>query len=178
MLGAWRCLLGSQLRAHRFWHAALVCYHLVFVWIVGGRRFQREMSCAEAQELGFPPWALWGLQARLLVIHTQGCFGCWVICEVCIKLIFYQQSLQLLRIFPIRACRCFLEGSQTVIESYNSLSCKGPQRTFTSNHPCRGLVAAHQIRLPRAPSSLALNASRDGASAASWCSLHQCLTTL
>jgi len=34
--------------------------------------------------------------------------------------------------------------------------------------PCHGLVATHQIRLPRAPSNLALKASRDGASTALW----------
>jgi len=33
---------------------------------------------------------------------------------------------------------------------------------------CRGLVAHHQLRLPRAPSSLALSISRDGAPAALW----------
>ena len=29
--------------------------------------------------------------------------------------------------------------------------------------PCRGLVAPHQLRLPKIPSSLALGTSRDGA---------------
>ena len=33
--------------------------------------------------------------------------------------------------------------------------------------PCHGLVAPHQIRLPRAPSHLNLNISRDGASTTS-----------
>jgi len=41
---------------------------------------------------------------------------------------------------------------------------------------CR--VANHQTRLPSAPSSLALNASRDGASTASLGNLFQCVTTL
>ena len=41
---------------------------------------------------------------------------------------------------------------------------------------CR--VANHQTRLPRATSSLALNASRDGASTASLGNLFQCVTTL
>ena len=41
---------------------------------------------------------------------------------------------------------------------------------------CR--VANHQIRLPRATSSLALNASRDGASTASLGNLFQSVTTL
>ena len=41
---------------------------------------------------------------------------------------------------------------------------------------CR--VTNHQTRLPRATSSLALNASRDGASTASLGNLFQCVTTL
>ena len=41
---------------------------------------------------------------------------------------------------------------------------------------CR--VANHQTRLPRATSSLALNASRDGESTASLGNLFQCITTL
>ena len=41
---------------------------------------------------------------------------------------------------------------------------------------CR--IANHQTRLPRATSSLALNASRDGASTASLGNLFQCVTTL
>ena len=41
---------------------------------------------------------------------------------------------------------------------------------------CR--VANHQIRLPRATSSLALNASRDGAFTTSLGNLFQCVTTL
>ena len=41
---------------------------------------------------------------------------------------------------------------------------------------CR--VANQQTRLPRATSSLALNASRDGASTASLGNLFQCVTTL
>jgi len=34
--------------------------------------------------------------------------------------------------------------------------------------PCHRLVATHQLRLPRAPSNLALSTSRDGASTALW----------
>ena len=41
---------------------------------------------------------------------------------------------------------------------------------------CR--VANHQTRLPRATSSLASNASRDGASTTSLDNLFQCVTTL
>ena len=41
-----------------------------------------------------------------------------------------------------------------------------------------GRVANHQTRLPRATSSLALNAFRDGASTASLGNLFQCVTTL
>jgi len=44
--------------------------------------------------------------------------------------------------------------------------------------PCHGLVATHQIRLPRPLSNLVLNTSRDGASTASLGSLCQGLTAL
>ena len=47
-----------------------------------------------------------------------------------------------------------------------------------SNPPAMGRVANHQARLPRATSSLALNASRDGASTASLGNLFQYVTTL
>ena len=40
------------------------------------------------------------------------------------------------------------------------------------------MVTNHETRLPRATSSLALNASRDGASTASLGNLFQCVTTL
>ena len=42
---------------------------------------------------------------------------------------------------------------------------KGPQRSASSN-PLHGLVAPHPLRLPRAPSSMALSISRAGASTA------------
>ena len=44
--------------------------------------------------------------------------------------------------------------------------------------PCCVQVTNQQTRLPRATSSLALNASRDGESTASLGNLLQCLTTL
>ena len=44
--------------------------------------------------------------------------------------------------------------------------------------PTMGRNTNHQTRLPRATSSLALNASRDGASTASLGNLFQCVTTL
>jgi len=44
--------------------------------------------------------------------------------------------------------------------------------------PCGGLGATHQLRLPRAPSNLALRTSRDGAPQAFLDSLCQCLTAL
>jgi len=48
-------------------------------------------------------------------------------------------------------------------ESQNGLGCNGPQRALSSNPTAMGRAACHHIRLPRAPSNLALNASRDGA---------------
>ena len=47
-----------------------------------------------------------------------------------------------------------------------------------SQHPATCRVANHQTRLPRATSSLALNASRYGASTASLGNLFQCVITL
>ena len=47
-----------------------------------------------------------------------------------------------------------------------------------STPPAMCRVANHQTRLPRATCSLALNASRDGASTASLGNLFQCVTTL
>ena len=44
--------------------------------------------------------------------------------------------------------------------------------------PCMCRVANHQTRLPRATSSLALNASRDGASTTSLGNLFQHITAL
>mgnify|MGYP001853022146 CR=1 FL=1 len=44
--------------------------------------------------------------------------------------------------------------------------------------PCHELVATHQLRLPKASSSPALNPSRDGALTAALGNLCQCLTSL
>jgi len=63
-------------------------------------------------------------------------------------------------------------------ESQNGLGWKGPQWSSSFNPPAMCSVANHQTRLPRATSSLALNASRDGASTASLGNLFQCVTTL
>ena len=65
-----------------------------------------------------------------------------------------------------------------IIESQNGLSWKGPQWSPGFNPPAMCRVTNHQTRLPRATSSLALNASRDGASTASLGNLFQCGTTL
>ena len=43
---------------------------------------------------------------------------------------------------------------------------------------CYELIAPHQLRLPRAPSSLALSTSRDGAPTASLGNTFLCLTTV
>ena len=44
--------------------------------------------------------------------------------------------------------------------------------------PAMGRVATHQLRLPRAPSNLALSTTRDGAPTPSLVSLFQCLNAL
>jgi len=54
---------------------------------------------------------------------------------------------------------------------------KGPRWSLSSNPPAMCSVSNHQPRLPRATSSLALNASRDGASTTSLGNLFQCVTT-
>jgi len=71
------------------------------------------------------------------------------------------------------------EGEQE--ENHSIIEWPGLQRTivlieFQPPAMCR--VANQQTRLPRATSSLALNASRDGASTASLGNLFQCITTL
>ena len=63
-------------------------------------------------------------------------------------------------------------------ESLNGLGWKGPQWSSSFSPPAMCRVANHQTRLPRATSSLALNASRDGASTTSLGNLFQCVTTL
>jgi len=46
--------------------------------------------------------------------------------------------------------------------SQHGLAWKGPHSPLSPN-PCQGQGCPYQLRLPRAPSSLALRASRDGA---------------
>ena len=69
-------------------------------------------------------------------------------------------------------------ASSVIMETYNGLGWKGPQWSSSFNPPAMCRVTNHQTRLPRATSSLALNASRDGASTATLGSLFQCITTL
>jgi len=65
-----------------------------------------------------------------------------------------------------------------IIESWNGLGWKRPPSSSSFSPPAMCRVANHQTRLPRATSSLALNASRDGASTTSLGNLFQCFTTL
>ena len=60
-----------------------------------------------------------------------------------------------------------------ITESWNVLSWKGPQRP-SSSIPLPWHDCTHQLRLPRAPSDLTLNVSRDGASTASLGNLLLC----
>jgi len=55
---------------------------------------------------------------------------------------------------------------------------KGCSDHVVSTPPAMCRVANHQTRLPRATSSLALNASGDGASTTSLGNLFQCVTTI
>ena len=65
-----------------------------------------------------------------------------------------------------------------ITDSLNGLGWKGPLRSYSSNPPAIGRDTSLQTRLVRAPFSLALNASREGASTTSLGNLFQCLTTL
>ncbi|KAK4807355.1 hypothetical protein QYF61_014886 [Mycteria americana] len=66
----------------------------------------------------------------------------------------------------------------TAGESENGLGWKGPLKLIQSNRPAMSRDSFNQSRLLRAPSSLALNVSRDGASTSSLGNPGQCLTTL
>ena len=48
------------------------------------------------------------------------------------------------------------------------LGLEGTLKTIQFQPPAMGRIATHQIRLPRAPSSLALSTSKDGAPTALW----------
>jgi len=62
------------------------------------------------------------------------------------------------------------------IESQHGLGLEGTLKTTQFQPLALGMAATHQLRLPRTPSSPALNAYRGGASTASLGSLCQCLT--
>jgi len=55
---------------------------------------------------------------------------------------------------------------------------KGPYRSSHSNHPAMGRDTSHETRLLKAPSNLALNTAREGASTDSLGNFFQCLTSL
>ena len=57
------------------------------------------------------------------------------------------------------------------------LRMQGTLKLIQFQTPATIKVATHQLRLPRAPSSLALIPSRDGAPTASLGNLFQCFTT-
>ena len=69
-------------------------------------------------------------------------------------------------------------GLFTIIESWNGLGWKGPQRSSGSNPPAMSRDIFHQPRLLRAPSNLALSPAREGVATASLGSLGQRFTTL
>ena len=56
------------------------------------------------------------------------------------------------------------------IESHNHriVWVGGDFKALPAPTPCHGLVVPHQLRLPRAPSNLALSTSRDGSPTALW----------
>jgi len=81
-------------------------------------------------------------------------------------------------IFCININMEFSGLSSFIPESQNGSGWKGPYRASHSNPPAMGRDAFHQPRLPKAPSNLASNPSREGAATASLGSLGQGLTTL
>jgi len=90
-----------------------------------------------------------------------------------------QDYLCLLLFWKINCLLKFIPAIvQQIIESQNGLGWKGPQWSSSFNPPAMCRVTNHQTRLPRATSSLALNASRDGASTASLGNLFQCVPTI
>jgi len=109
--------------------------------------------------------------------------------------LFSQESCCCLtRLLPGNGCYCFrfpyfpgraqghgAAGACNIKQSHRIIEWPGLKRTtviigFQPPAMCR--VANQQTRLPRATSSLALSASRDGASTASLGNLFQCVTTL
>ena len=65
-----------------------------------------------------------------------------------------------------------------IVETQSGLGWQGSIRSPSSNSPTIGRDTSLQTKLFKAPSSLALNAYREGASTASLGNLFQCLTTL
>lgn len=63
-----------------------------------------------------------------------------------------------------------------VVESQNGLGSQGTLQLTHFKSPAVGSVVNHQIRLPRAPANLALNASKNSLSTASLGFLCQCVT--
>ena len=76
--------------------------------------------------------------------------------------------------FSAISCLNIIESQN---ESQNGLGWKVPQISSSFNLPAMGRVTSHYTRLPRATASLALSASRDGASTTSLGNLFQCITT-
>jgi len=56
----------------------------------------------------------------------------------------------------------FVQHLAAAMHSHRAVGLEGTLKPIQS-HPCRGLGASHQLRLPRAPSSPAIGTSRDGA---------------
>jgi len=71
--------------------------------------------------------------------------------------------------------KLYLEHDCRIMER---LILEGTLKIIWLQAPCRGLIAPRHLRLPRAPSNLAFNTSRDGESTASLGNLGQCFTTL
>jgi len=71
----------------------------------------------------------------------------------------------------------YINFQRGYVESENSLGWKGPLKAIQSNHPAVSRDIYHSVRLLRAPSSLTLNVSRDGAPATSLSNPCQGFTT-
>jgi len=84
---------------------------------------------------------------------------------------FAHSSLLLVRTVTVSNVTLFLYHRMAWVE-------KDHNGHWVSTPPAMCRVANHQTRLPRATSSLTLNASKDGASPTSLGNLFQCVTTL
>ena len=152
-------LAGSQAKVY---HMVVTVLLLRSLYAVPNLRLQNYMDDKAEEE---PPWIIWR------ITESQNCRGWKGTLEIIESNPTAQQAAQV-------GVQVGLECLQRIIESQNGLGSKGPQWSLSFNPPAMCRVASHHTRLPRATSSLAFNASSNGASTTSLGNLFQCVTTL